>query len=47
MRLVALSNQEEVGKFIDIFNVVACYRRYENMLEEKYGKNDTGPEFIA
>ena len=47
LRLVALSNQMEVTHFIDIFNVVACYRRYEAMLEDKFGDKDHGPEFIA
>ena len=34
-------------QFVDIFNLVSCYRRYEASIEDRFGDKDSGPGFLV
>lgn len=47
MRLVALANEHDSNSFVDLFNLVSFYRRYEAVIAEEGAGKDEGPEFIS
>lgn len=44
-RLVRLKNEDK-DRFVNIFNLVSCFRGYESTVAERYGDIDSGPDFI-
>ena len=47
MRLIALANEQEAHIFVDLFNLVSFYRRYEVLIAKEGKDKDSGPEFIC
>lgn len=47
IRLVSLKSEEEKQAFINLFNLISCFRRYQATIIDEGGDKDSGPQFIS
>ena len=46
IRLVSLKGKAEMELFVNLFNLISCFRTYEQKISPEGEKKDSGPDFF-